>query len=98
MLGVEQKGRDDYIGWYDLSIEELFRYTWAIDEDYFFTLDSALMIVSKGGFGMNILNRLGVRTKKTYLNSLQNVHKKMNGDEDAGQSENGIPNDTFEGG
>jgi len=98
MLGVEQKGRDDYIGWYNLSVEELFRYTWAIDTDYFFTLDSALMVASKGGFDINILNRMGVRTKKLYLDSLQSVHKKMNGitdDSDSIETENTMTNDPF---
>jgi hypothetical protein len=48
------------------------------------------MIASKGGLSLNILNKMGVRTKKMYLNALQDVHKKMNGvdDSDADNSQN----------
>jgi CO dehydrogenase nickel-insertion accessory protein CooC1 len=60
-----------------LSIEELFRYTWALDADYFFTIDSALMIASKGGFNINILNTMGIKTKMKYFNSLREILDKM---------------------
>lgn len=102
MLGVEQQGQDDYIGWYNLSIEELFSYTWAIDASYFFTLDSALMIASKGGLSINILNKMGIRTKKQYLDALQEIHRQMNGTggetKDAGNTDYNVPDNVFTGG
>jgi hypothetical protein len=100
--GVSQEGQDEYIGWYGLSIEELFRYTWAIDVDYFFTVDSALMIASKGGFNINILNNMGIRTKKRYLDSLQDIQRRMNGEasesKTSGEAEEEIPTNIFSGG
>jgi hypothetical protein len=79
LLGLTPEGHDEYIGWYNLSLRELFSYTWAINVDYFFTIDSALMVASKGGFDINILNRMGIITKKNYLDSLQSVLKIMYG-------------------
>jgi hypothetical protein len=79
LLGLTPEGHDEYIGWYNLSLRELFSYTWAINVDYFFTIDSALMVASKGGFDINILNRMGIITKKNYLDSIQSVLKIMYG-------------------
>lgn len=89
LLGVTPEGHDEYIGWYGLSLRELFSYVWTIDTEYFFTIDSALMIASKGGFDINILNKMGIRTKKRYLKSLQSVLKIMygNGEENSNSDE-----------
>ena len=76
--GLPQQGEDVYIGWYGLSIGELFRYTWAIDLEYFFSIDSALMIASKGGFNKNILDNTGIRTKLKYLNTINSILEKAN--------------------
>lgn len=84
-MGLPQTGEDDYIGWYHLPIGELFRYVWVIDAKYFFTLDSALMIASKGGLDINMLNRMGVLTKMKYMKSLQDILSTMYG---KGSSEN----------
>lgn len=92
LLGVRPEGADEYIGWYDLPLRELFRLTWAIDTDYFFNLDSSLMVASKGGFDINILNKMGVKTKLKYFRSLQEVLKQMYG----GDKES--PEDTPENG
>lgn len=91
-MGLPQVGEDDYIGWYQLSLGELFRYVWVIDTKYFFTLDSALMIASKGGLDVNMLNRMGVLTKMNYLNSLQDILKAMYGKSSSDSSEMDIQN------
>ena len=50
------------------------------------------MVASKGGFDINILNKMGVRTKLKYFRSLQEILKQMYG----GDKEE--PKDTLENG
>lgn len=76
-MGADQSGEDRYIGWEVFNIQELFRYTWAIDTNYFFTIEASLMIASKGGFNINILNSMGIKTKKRYFDSLNLILKDM---------------------
>ena len=98
----QQEGKDDYIGWYELSIEELFRYTWAMDTDYFFAIDCSLMIASKGGLNTNILNNMGIRSKKRYYNTLKHIleesNKPANSSGGKEMTENSIPTDFKFGG
>lgn len=44
------------------------------------SLDVYLMYMSKGGLNLDILNRLGVRTKDFYLQSYIDLYNRLYGD------------------
>lgn len=60
-----------------LYANEVFRFFWHIDVNYYYDLDTSLMYASKGGVTIDWCMRVGTRTKELYYNSLTRLHKEI---------------------
>lgn len=69
---------------YKENVYELFRLIFYIDDDFFYGIDSVLMVLSKGGFDYKSLRTMGIMSKEKYLKPLQEIQKKMYSKTDSG--------------
>lgn len=51
----------------------------AVDDSYYYTLDSLLMFMSKGAITLDVLMRLGVRSKNKYMEPLSDIFRTFYG-------------------
>lgn len=81
---LESKRVEVYVGWQGYSVFELFSMVWDLQEEFFFAMDSALMVTSKGGISLQSLFKMGIRTKDKYLQQLKKLLKQMYSSEESG--------------
>lgn len=61
-----------------LFVFSYFLYSFYVDDDYIMQLDSYLMVLSKGGFSKEKLDKMTLTEKRKYLDYLVDIFRSMN--------------------